>query len=223
MRSRRRCADGMVKRPMGKAARADRVAPRLSVLLVCHRLVTAAALCIALACTTARPILPGADPGLRPGEGLLVLDLVTDVRISSLACSGVLAAHDLPPGEHLVLLAIDAGSYRWNRVAFRGPGGVLLLDFRRTEPWSFRVEAGRISYPGQLVFRGAKLLWTAHRMEARNINRSAMVFQRLRRLYPELLARYPIRYTGRRRDDFLERYTATLGAGRSAASRGAGP
>jgi hypothetical protein len=188
------------------------------VLLVCHRLVTAAALCIALGCATARPILPGEDPGLRPGEGLLVLDLDTDVRISRLACSGVTAAYDVPPGEHLVLLAIDAGSYRWNWVTF-GLDGVLRLDFRRKEPWSFRVEAGRISYPGQLVFRGAALLWTAHRLEARNINRSAMAFERLRKLYPELLARHPIRYTGRRRDDFLERYTETLGDGKNAMAR----
>lgn len=208
---------------MGKVARADRGAPRHSAVLVCHRLAAATALCVALGCTTARPILPGADPGLRDGEGLLVLDLVSDVRISSLACSGVRAAHDLPPGEHLVLLAIKAGSYRWNRVAFGGPQVKLLLDFGRKEPWSFRVEAGRISYPGQLVFRGAELLWTAHRMEARSINRSAMVFQRLRKLYPELLARYPIRYTGRRRDDFLERYTEILGAGRSAKTRATAP
>jgi len=213
----------MVNRPMGKAARAERGAPSLLVLLVRHRLVTATALCIALGCTTARPILPGVDPGLRDGEGLLVLDLVTDVSISRLDCSGVLAAHNLPPGEHLVLLAIRAGSYRWNRVGFGGPQGTLLVDFGRKEPWSFRVEAGRISYPGQLVFRGAELLWTEHRMEARSINRSAMVFQRLRKLYPELLARYPIRYTGRRRDDFLERYTEILGAGRSAKTRSTTP
>jgi len=222
MRSREQSAGGMVNRPMGKIARAERGAPSLLVLLVRHRLVTATALCIALGCTTARPILPGVDPGLRPGEGLLVLDLDSDVRISSLACSGVLAAHDLPPGEHLVLLAIDAGSYRWNRVAF-GLDGMLLLDFRRTEPWSFRVEAGRISYPGQLVFRGAGRLWTERRLEARNINRSAMVFQRLRKLYPELLARYSIRYTGRHRDDFLERYTAALGAGKSATAQRPAP
>ena len=35
------------------------------ITLVRHRLVTATALCIALGCTTARPILPGVDPGLR--------------------------------------------------------------------------------------------------------------------------------------------------------------
>jgi hypothetical protein len=137
---------------------------------------------------------------------------VTDVEISRLDCSGITAAYDVPPGEHLVLLAIDAGRYRWSRVAFPGPDGELLLDLRRSEPWTFRVEAGRISYPGQLVFRGAELLWSEHRLEARSINRSSMVFQRLQRLYPDLVGRHSIRYTGRRRDDFLERYTDVLGA-----------
>jgi hypothetical protein len=130
-----------------------------------------------------------------------------------------MAAHDVRPGEHLVLLAIDAGSYRWNRIYFPGPDGVLRIDIRANQSWSFRVEAGRISYPGQLVFRGAELLWTAHRMEARSINRSSMVLQRLQKLYPGLLARYPIRYTGGRRDDFLERYAEALAFGKDAPAR----
>jgi len=185
--------------------------------------ITAAALCAALGCTTARPVLPGANPTLPEGEGFLVLDLVTDVQIARLECSGVIAAHDIPPGEHLVLLAIDAGAYRWNRVSFSGPDGELRLELGRDGPWKFRVEPGRISYPGNLVFRGAELLWTAHRLEARSLNRSSMAFHRLEKLYPELLGRYPILYTGHHRDDFLERYAAALGAARRTAARPPAP
>jgi hypothetical protein len=162
------------------------------------------ALCaLTLGCTTLRPVPPGEVPSLSPGQGLLAVHIDSNVPIRQLRFSRGTAAEDVPAGSHLLLLLVDAGSYRWTEI-------VLAPQLRYPVPaewaWTFRVKSGYINYVGHIEIRDIG----SEQMMGRNPNRSSQAARELRRLHPELASRFPARYAGRVRDDFLERYWSTV-------------
>ena len=84
------------------------------------------------------------------------------------------------------------------------------------EFWEFRVERGRINYPGELYFYGKAAKKYAE-VGARGQNRSAQALRLLLERYPGLVENYPPIWTGRGDDDFLDFYGRTfLGHGGTA-------
>ena len=164
-------------------------------------------------CTSVRPFDPAAPEPLAPGEGLLLFVIDTELPIQMLGFSGAPAARDLPPGEHMILLAVDAGRYQWSELVFETLDGRpmrwRLLSRGAVDLLDFRVEPGRLSYVGHFRIEGEigdrYMRWSGG-LE----NRSAHLVERLDRQYPGLLERYAPTFGGWHRDDFLERYGALL-------------
>jgi hypothetical protein len=154
------------------------------------------ALATLLGCATLRPIERGEPFELAPDEGILLVHVASNVPLQSVHISGATQIRDLKPGHNQRLYVISAGNYRWTRLLL---GSRLRYQMFSHDYWRFRVEPGRINYPGMLMVHGPRVsFWTA----------DSYVFK------------YPIEYTGRGRDDFLIRYSEAQRALRAAEAPG---
>ena len=162
----------------------------------------------------------GVLPVLASDEGILVVHVHTNVPIGKLQISRWTALSALPKGEHLRLLAVSAGDYRWSGVVI--PAGVGEVSFLLPygEFSEFRVESGRINYPGKLIFRGRSRKTSVNLSPIRFRNRSAQMLRTLRERFPELLKRYMPVYTGQKSDGYLEYYWKTFLAPNAASGAG---
>lgn len=177
------------------------------------------ALASSVACRTleARPI-PLEQPALlEPGHGFLLVEIEVNNRVLELSLDRVeggserILFGDLPKGRRTMLLQVQAGEYRWNRVelpgqVYRGREYPYVWSFDHDrQHFRFRVEAGKVNYPGILVL-SQKGRW----LSMFTLNRSGQLAERLLESADWLLLRYPVVYTGRRRDDFLAYYSGRL-------------
>lgn len=167
-----------------------------------RRLVCAAvtAMLGVLGCVTVQAIGEGQTVELGPDEGILVVHLSSNVPVETLSFGFGSISH-LPEGDHVILFATSAGSYQWSNLRVTAPGRPR-FRLNAADDWSFRVEPGHISYPGMLELE----LQDWWHLGARAVDRSAVAVETLRKDYAELLARYPIVYTGVGRNVFFERY-----------------
>jgi hypothetical protein len=175
--------------------------------------------CAISGCATIRPIGPGDAFELGPDEGALVVHVRTNAPLSSLDFDAGQAASDLPEGEHLLVLGVDAGRYRWTEVTV-GEATFKVEEWRNasfshrsTQPVTFRlsegdmgfsVVAGRINYVGMMLLERTAI-W---RLFALPIDRTASALAQLGERFPDALGRYPIVYSGHARHVFLDRYLA---------------
>jgi hypothetical protein len=167
-----------------------------------------------IGCANTRPLDPAAGPiDLAANEGILVLHIRTQVRLAAVEVAGASpqeVAGDVPAGEHLWFLAAARGNYRWRRI--RRDFGRIFYYWHlpaSDDAWSFTVEAGKINYPGVLEIEGRE---GVANLALRTFNRSAIAHAELTRRYPLLLERFPMRYAGSRRDDFLDHYLRAVRA-----------
>ena len=146
-------------------------------------------------CTSVRPLdveessrEPGGLPVLAPDEGILVVDLDTQVPIKALKIGLLTAFSDLPVGEHLLFLAISKGEHRWTDVLVQTSRGEIRYTAPLSDAYKFRVESGRINYSGTISLRaeteGGSLSFSIR-------SRSAEVLRILRLRYPALVERFP--------------------------------
>jgi len=184
-------------------------------------LILALALAFSPGCVPPRPIVVGEIPTLSPDEGILVLDVESDVPIERLALNGVPAVEHLEAGHQLALLVVEAGSYRWTAIQIPGASGSARFRIRREDEWTFHVEAGRINYPGTILVSHRSGLGSIQ-LYAGNLNRSAMTWVELKRRFPQLVERYVVIYSGPAKDGFLAQL-ATLQASKRAAAAREGP
>jgi hypothetical protein len=158
-------------------------------------------------CATLRALDPGGPVSLGRSEGILVVHIRTQVALDSIKVAGV-AAHriggGLKQGEYLWFLAATAGNYRWIGLEKKiGPYTYRwALDGPDAE-WNFTIEPGKINYPGVFVVEGKE---GSPALRIHTINQAAIAFAELRQGHPALLERFPMRYAGSRRDDFLDYY-----------------
>lgn len=152
---------------------------------------------------------------LREGQGILVVETESNDRIHRLTIEstdgrgGRFELRGIGTDRRLGLLVIPAGDYRWSQIELPG------VDYRgRHYPyvwalgeeeghWRFSVRPGAINYPGLLVLNRQGKGWLA----AFTMNRSGQLVEQLRSRAPALLFEYPLTYSGRMRDDFLEYYS----------------
>src|SRR5437899_1928005 len=106
-----------------------------------------------LGCGSVRPLpfQPG-DP-LDSGDGLLVLHIRSDTPLKSISLGGGTPVPlDLPSGNHLRVIRLRAGSYRWSRLelpetvdptrfGWRGKPLPLVFQFPWEDDLNFSVEA----------------------------------------------------------------------------------
>ncbi len=122
----------------------------------------------------------------------------TNRRVQSIEIGDLVAAEDVPEGTAVRLIGITAGTYQWSRIEVQGDE-FRFPDDRRLR---FRVDPGVINYAGMIdVERTGPLS-----LSLNSIDRTAMALAALRERYPDLIAKYPMVYTGPARHVFLERY-----------------
>jgi hypothetical protein len=168
------------------------------------------ALLLAMGCASARLIAADGPLVLKPNQGILVVHVDSDFPIRRLRFDSVItAASDLGTGEYVALAVVPAGDYHWTTIEVPISDGVYFYRFRmrRDSNWNFKVEAGRINYPGQIIVRGsARSLFRNKSLHAWTENRSALALEQLRLTYPTLISQYPLTNGRSERDDFLEHY-----------------
>jgi hypothetical protein len=168
------------------------------------------ALLPALGCANTRLIATDGPLALKPDEGILVVHVDSDFHIRRLRFNTrFTAATDLSPGQYVALVVVPAGSYRWTtiEVPVGGPGYYYRFRMRRDSDWSFKVEAGRINYPGQIIVKGTqRSLLSSKSLYTWTQTRSALALGQIRATYPTLLTQYPLVNGRSVRDDFLEHY-----------------
>jgi hypothetical protein len=163
---------------------------------------------LSMACASYRVVDPTSGPiELADDEGLVVLHVApADVPIESLYLSGV--AVDVPSGdgERVWLVVTSPGRRSIRGFRARDPHENLWTYLLPEDTTGFDVVAGQISYPGLLeVDRPpSPFVFVGEPLRFRLVNRSAVMLELLEERHPEVLARYPLRYTGRGVDRFLE-------------------
>lgn len=167
------------------------------------------AMCFAAAAKV-REIPPGETPRLGPGEGLvaIVVDTRTPLRevhfrddVADAVVVQSATIRNLPAGATARLYALPAGEYRWHRLTTLYGLRYLLHD--RPEH-RFRVEAGALNYPGDLIVRD--VMSDLPRVQLSN--RALQAIDWLDEAHPGLGERFPVRYTGRYPDPFPAFYRA---------------
>lgn len=172
-------------------------------------LATAGRHCVALAllaalcgCATTRPIPSDGPVSLRENEGIVILHVDTDTAISSISISGLRVLQNLPRGRHVALQVLTAGSYSFSTL--RTGNDYRYPLFRMAEErLYFKVEPGKINYPGLLFIRRTSL-WPGRSLHVRSFSRAGQALSELLDRYPQILDRYPIVNGRVNRDDFLE-------------------
>ena len=142
--------------------------------------------------------IPDAMVQLGPDEGLLLVHTKLEIEFERISIGG--AWFEAPElGPKLQVFVLPAGEYRWTSFGIKR--GAYRLD--EDEPsFSFRVVAGQINYPGELVVESTAI----NRGRFFTRNRTAMVMGDLEQLFPRLNKWYPFAYTGFMQDDFLAFY-----------------
>lgn len=155
---------------------------------------------------------PGTSDPLAPDEGFLVVQIDTALLLESVTASGVTLANSLPPGEHLWLVRMRAGNYRWDSLRLAAqtlasssirPVSVSVLN---DQEFSFDVQAGKVNYPGHLLVDVTES-GIHGGVAVRNRNHSAMAIRKLLRSHADLIAAHDLRYAGRSGDEFLDYYS----------------
>jgi hypothetical protein len=163
------------------------------------------------------PLPPDRPVAIEPGQGILVVETDTNAPLELLELAGPAGSgfkqqiEDLPSGRHIHLVALSEGEYRWDRVemegtVYQGRSYPIRWNLAANEHMRVTVQAGTVNYPGMLVLFRSKRSY----LSAFTIDRSGELVSRIEQEYPDLLSRYPMRYVGRGRDDFIRFYQESL-------------
>lgn len=152
-----------------------------------------------------RRVDPGEIPVLQPGEGLVVVAVDTDVVIRSLRVLkdgktfGAGVMRDIKAGRSFQLYTADAGLYEWRELLMVYN---LKYELEDDTEFKFKVESGKITYAGDLLFRMISF-WRA---EIAVSNRGLAAMDWLELKHPALYEKYAFQYSGHYPDPFPEFY-----------------
>lgn len=147
---------------------------------------------------------------LVPGQGMVVLVIDSDVSFQRLKFKRpgdvfeTVAAMDVPSGRSVRFISLPPGSYYWDRIEFETSYNFShYVDFNDgSENLTFTVQAGKISYPGDLLIHRA----SSGNYAVKELDHAAMVLSDINEQEKDLIAKYGIAYTGKGRDKFYEYY-----------------
>jgi hypothetical protein len=162
------------------------------------------------ACAAPSPIDPKDPIELSGREGLLIVDIDSEVPIRLLRTNSIGLA-DIEQGRHVWMVRIKAGHYRWRALELEVGGGGRPWRYEIADDESFRfsVEPGVINYPGQLIIRrrrGLARVWPPALL-FRTTNHSGMALRTLGRTHANILQEYSLVHSGPGGDLFLDYYS----------------
>ncbi|MGO4221862.1 alpha/beta hydrolase family protein [Lysobacter sp. TAF61] len=168
-------------------------------------------LLVALDCAAMRKIDPGEDPRLAADEGLVVLSVDASAPILAVRVRddhGVAAVLNyIVPGRNVSLYAAKAGDYRWAEMDLSN-GWWRMRYTVTSDEYRFKVTAGKIVYPGDLILRPTS--WTSTHFHI--ANRSLPIIDWLEKEHADVYPRMTFEYSGLYPDPFPEFYrTARAG------------
>lgn len=166
-------------------------------------------------CMTVSTVEPFDPVALGPNEGILVVQVDTDVPIDRLALNGRGIDFAFTPGRHVRLLKVSAGECRFTHLTQGLAHWHLWGDVDLPK---FRVVAGTINYPGVLYVRKVSFGY----LYIRQFSRAGQVLRALEARYPRWLERYDVVEARDLRDDFLSAYQSLPDAARAASDAAAG-
>ncbi|UYB51005.1 S9 family peptidase [Xanthomonas sp. AM6] len=154
-------------------------------------------------------VKPGQTPQLAADEGLVLVAVDTAVDLQGVELNkdgklfGAGTMSRLKPGISYRLYIAPVGDYAWRKV-------VLVPQFaynlRDSDEFRFRIQAGRITYPGDLLFRPESLF----RADMGMVNRSLAAMDWLQQTHPALWSGYELAYSGHYPDPFPQFYRKAL-------------
>lgn len=152
-------------------------------------------------------IKPGEAVSLGADEGLAVFTVDSDIDIDTIELDRLDKSFSFPrlrrlgAGRHLRVLELPAGEYRMNRTIITG--AYWKLD--KMPNASFRIEAGKLNYVGELRLR---TFFGLHRMMVRNQGLAALAW--LDKEHPGLAGRWPWRLANAFPDPFVRQHVERL-------------
>jgi hypothetical protein len=152
---------------------------------------------------------PGETPKAAADHGLLVIAVDTNMSINSVlirregSSIGGELVRDLHKGRSLRLYSLPAGRYAWRQLR---PLARYIFDLSGEDEFTFTVEAGTITYPGDLIFRARTVDDVTFHMS----NRGLGVIDWLQAEHSTLFARHRFHYSGHYPDPFPEHYRSLL-------------
>jgi len=158
------------------------------------------------------PIDPALPIDLDEGEGLLVIQLDSDLPIKKMYMDMAVMIRPLAKGKHIWITKIPQGWYSWRSVEIDGKGGpagryeLKRSSYSRPDELDFLVKAGAINFAGELIIRSAGRQGRRYWLSFRNRNHGAMALRELLRTHAEVLDVYPLRTAGTGDDSFIEFY-----------------
>ncbi|MBD7921630.1 alpha/beta hydrolase family protein [Xanthomonas bonasiae] len=167
-------------------------------------------------CTLALPawarmqeVKPGQTPQLAPDEGLVLVAVDTDVDLYGVELNkdgkifGAGTMSQLKPGISYRLYIAPVGNYAWRKISLL-PG--FSYNMRDSDEFRFRIQPGRITYPGDLLFRPKSLF----NFDLGMVNRSLAAMDWLQQTHPAVWTHYELGYSGHYPDPFPQFYRQAL-------------
>jgi len=156
---------------------------------------------------------PGTLVELAEDEGLLVIQIDTDVPLEDVRLTAGSVAQGLPKGQYIWVIRVPARRYAWQQIDMGSEAGIdgrykmSDVELLHEGEFEFEVVPKSINYPGELIIRSDPFDRSSGRRSIRNRNHSAMAIRRLRKTHASLIDAFPIRYAGWSGDGFLDFFT----------------
>jgi len=167
--------------------------------------------CLLFACTIAaasdaREFAPGEKVEIKPGHGLLAIDVTSDGSILSIEFNearsmfGATKVTALGIGRNIRLIELPAAQYRWSRVNLFFQ---YFLRVRNDPRFHFTVVPGEITYAGELTVRSNGQ--QSYGLSV--VNQSAQMMVDIDRAFPGIRTKFAMQY----RNAFPDRYMQFAG------------
>lgn len=172
------------------------------------------AVCCAPAWARMQRVDPGEIPKLAPGEGLVLVAVDTSFALERVALNkdgklfGEGTMTQLKPGRTFQLYVAPVGDYAWKRITLLTTSwGRWSVSMEDSDEFRFRVEPGRITYPGDLLVRSTE--WA--RPKVSMVNRALAAMDWLQAQHPLLQKQEQLQYAGHYPDPFPAFYRQIQG------------
>jgi hypothetical protein len=178
------------------------------------RLLLIALISLTAGCTTLLPISADGPLELKPNEGIVVVQIDSDMFLRQAMISGQEVVQHARATQHFGLWIAQAGRHRWSRVEVDSSGGYhyYYWNLPFEDQFAFVVEPGKINLPGQLQIRRYSSPGGGVLADFYSFSRAAQTIEKLRELYPEISSRYSIVNSRINRDDFVAAYLDAIAA-----------
>ncbi|MBS0212785.1 MAG: S9 family peptidase [Proteobacteria bacterium] len=156
-------------------------------------------------------VAEGEVPKLGPNDGLLVINVETPERVSSLHFNRPGryvdgdSIDDIQPGRTTRLFVATAGSYQWNDIEYDTRNFILTFRMGNDPEARFEVKPGVVNYPGDLIYYPNGM-----RAGFRIINRGLLSIDWINTHDSGVLRQYSFEYTGHYADPFPDFYRSQL-------------